>query len=268
MKQATSSNPLRILVASVFVLMVTVNALANILPINGVSTGAVSDSYPNLFAPAGSTFAIWGLIYLWLAAFVVYQWGLIKVQSSISPKQMKTIALYFIISSVANAAWIFAWHYYVMELTVLLMLVILLSLIIVNMILTKTDLTSWDWLFVRLPFSIYFGWITVATIANVTAYLVDLGWDGWGISPPAWTIVALGLGLLISMATTLKNNDIAYGLVILWAYAGILNKHLSVAGFDGRYPEIIIAVAVSMLVIVLAIIVVAKKIAAARASAR
>ena len=268
MSQATSSNPLRVLAASVFVLMVTVNALANILPINGVSTGAVSDSFPNLFAPAGSTFAIWGLIYLWLAAFVVYQWGLFKVQSSISPKQMKTIGLCFIISSVANAAWIFAWHYYVMELTVLLMLVILLSLVIINRILTKTDLTRMDWLLVRLPFSIYFGWITVATIANVTAYLVDLGWDGWGISPPAWTIVALLLGLVISMATTLRNKDIAYGVVILWAYAGILNKHLSAAGFDGRYPGIIIAGSVSMLVMVLAIMMVAKKIIAARASAR
>lgn len=241
------------LVTAAFIIMVAVNAMANLLPINGVSTGDISDSFPNLFAPAGSTFAIWGLIYLLLAAYTVYQWSLPSPQSSLSTHTMQNVRAYFIFSSLANAAWIFAWHYYVIWLSVLLMLVILISLIYISQELSQSKLTTMDWILVRLPFSVYFGWITVATIANLTVLLVDWGWSGFGLSPTVWTVIAIGLGLIIGMTAAFKQKDIAYALVIMWAYAGILNKHLAQEGFAGRYPAVITAVVISLLVIVLTI---------------
>lgn len=243
----------KVLVSAAFIIMVAVNAMANLLPINGVSTGGISDSFPNLFAPAGSTFAIWGLIYLLLAAYTVYQWGLPGPQSSLSTHSMQNVRAYFIFSSLANAAWIFAWHYYVIWLSVLLMLVILISLIYINLELSRSRMTTMDRLLVRLPFSVYFGWITVATIANLTVLLVDWDWSGFGLSQPVWTVIAVGLGLIIAMTTAYRQKDVAYALVIMWAYAGILNKHLAPDGFAGGYPSIITAVVISLLVIVLTI---------------
>ncbi len=240
---------LRITNLIVFVVMVTVNALANILPIAGMSTGAISDAYPNLFAPAPLTFAIWGLIYFLLALFILYQLGLFNGKSGGSMPAVKRIGGWFIVSSLANAAWIFSWHYQVIPVSMVLMVVILMSLIFTYLNINREPLSKKEKFFVRLPFSIYFGWITVATIANATVLLVSLGWNGFGISEPIWMIVALAAGLIIGMATLLKNRDIAYGLVILWAYVGILNKHISMDGFGGQYKQVVAAVIISLAVI-------------------
>ena len=185
--------------------MVTVNALANILPLNGLTTGEVSDSYPNLFAPAGITFSIWGVIYLGLAGFILYQLGAFKGKSGINQEVIMKIGHYSRISSLANTAWIFSWHFKLIQLSLVLMVVILVCLIKINTRLHAMDLRIKEKIFVRIPFSIYFGWITVATIANVTVFLVSIGWDGWGLSERVWTIIALGLGLIISMATTIRH---------------------------------------------------------------
>lgn len=249
---------LKILNVVSFILMITVNALANILPINGVTTGAVSDSYPNLFAPAGFTFAIWGLIYLLLAGFVVYQIWNFKNESQYS--LFKVVSWCFIISSFANAAWIFSWHYFVIPLSMVLMIVILSSLIVANNKINSVELTNKEKWFVRLPFSVYFGWITVATIANATTFLVSIGWNGWGLSEQFWTIAVVSVGAIIGGSTILRNKDVAYGFVILWAYFGILAKHISANGFAGKYPGVITAVWISIIfVLALVVFVINKK---------
>ncbi|MBZ9633687.1 hypothetical protein [Clostridium sp. FP1] len=115
-------------------------------------------------------------------------------------------------------------------------------------------------LFVKLPFSVYFGWITLATIANASTLLINLGWNGWSISEQIWTIVILFVGLIIGMTTTLKNKDIPYGIVIFWAYLGILIKHVSSSGFAGMYPGIITTLIISLVVIFICILYVAKKV--------
>lgn len=243
---------LRLFNALLFVAMVVVNALAAQLPINGITPGQVSDSYPNLFAPAGLTFSIWGVIYILLALFILYQFGVFKGKSGTSLEAVKRIGPWFIISSLANIAWIFSWHYKIIPLSMLLMLVILVSLITAYTRLNKGTLNKKEKFFVRLPFSIYFGWITVATIANATVLLVSIGWNGFGISEQIWTVVALAAALVIGAATTMKNKDGFYGLVILWAFLGILIKHLDV--FKGRYIAVIIAAAVGMALILVDII--------------
>jgi hypothetical protein len=237
-----------------FLIMIAVNALANILPINGVTSGEASDSYPNLFAPAGITFSIWAVIYLLLGAFVIYQLGALKGEKNNQTDAVRRIGWLFIISSIANATWIFSWHYKIIPLSLVLMAVILLSLIGIYKRINQTTLSLKEKIFVRLPFSVYFGWITVAAIANVTTLLVSLGWKGFGIPEPIWMMVVVIVGLAIGVTVILKNKDLAYGLVILWAYTGILIKHLSPKMFNGEYIGVIITVALSLVVVLVAII--------------
>ncbi|ADE35657.1 hypothetical protein [Methanohalophilus mahii] len=230
----------KIATAITFSIMVIVNALANILPINGITTGQISDSYPNLFAPAGWAFAIWGLIYLLLAGYTLYQLGVFQgTATSVKTGLLSKIGIIFSISSIANAAWIFAWHYQIIPLSLILIVVILVCLILINQRINREQLSATEKLFIGLPFSVYFGWITVATIANATILLVSWNWQGFGLAEPIWTVIIIVLGFLIGALTMLKNRDIAYGLVIVWAYAAILSKHISPEGFAGQYPVII-----------------------------
>ncbi len=229
--------PLKLAVAIAFVAMVIVNYLAQLLPINGVTPGQVSDSMPNLFAPAGLTFSIWGLIYLSLAAFSIYQFGFGKRDTE--PASLDKVRTVFVISSAANIAWIFSWHYGNIALSLVMMLAILISLIVINLTLDREPLKRSEAVLYRLPFSLYFGWITVATVANVTALLVKVGWDRFGWSEQAWMIVILLVAMAIGTATMVLRKDIAYGLVLIWAYTGILIKHVSPNTFAGAYPAVI-----------------------------
>jgi len=230
--------------------MVVVNVLANSLPINGVDTGVISDSYPNLFAPAGITFSIWGLIYLLLALFTFYQLGIINKNDEISTELLNKVGIIFSISSIANAIWIFTWHYQIIWLSVVFMLVILISLIKIVNAIKEEKLSSKEKFFVKLPFSIYFGWITVATIANVTTLLVSLNFKGFGISETIWTVLIIIVGAIIGIITLLKNRDYFYGLVIIWAYFGIIIKHTTV--FNSMYPAVIISAIISIIFIIAA----------------
>lgn len=236
---------LKILAAVLYVAMVVVNGLANALPINGIQTGTVSDNYQNLFAPAGFTFAIWGLIYLLLAIYSIYQF-----RSKQPEKVLKIINRYFIATSLINIAWIFAWHYDYIALTVILMLLLLIFLIKIADQLRKEKLSDTDRFCIRLPFSVYFGWITVATIANITVFLVSIGWDGFGIPDQIWTIIILLVGSAIGIWRMLKDKNIPYGLVFVWAYIGIIAKHSMASGFAGMYPEVIWTTAICILLFV------------------
>jgi hypothetical protein len=249
-------NLISIFVLITYLAMIIVNGLANGLPINGMITGDISDSYPNLFAPTGITFIIWGVIYLLLAAHTAYQLGLFRKKGEeVKTALLKEVGILFSISSLANVAWIFAWHYKNILLSLLFMLIILVCLMLIYVRINKETLTANEKVFIRLPFSVYFGWITVATIANATTLLVDkLGSpvNLLGISEVVWTVVILLIGLAIGAFTTLKNRDIPYGLVIVWAYMGILIKHLLAQpdGFNSQYPAVIVTVIISLVVLV------------------
>lgn len=230
--------------------MIVVNVLANSLPINGVDTGVISDSYPNLFAPAGITFAIWGLIYLLLALFTFYQLGIINKNDEISTELLNKVGILFSISSIANTIWIFTWHYQVIWLSIVFMLVILISLIKIVNAIKEEKLSSKEKFFVKLPFSIYFGWITVATIANTTTLLVSLNFKGFGISETIWTVLIIIIGAIIGIITLLRNRDYFYGLVIIWAYFGIIIKHTTV--FNSMYPAVVITAIISIVFLIAA----------------
>jgi hypothetical protein len=232
-----------------FIAMVGVNALANILPFNGMTTGAISDSYPNLFAPAGFTFAIWGVIYLLLAMFVFY--GFSGSDHGSLRLIYKRISYAFILSSAANMLWIVCWHYRLIPLSMILMVGILLSLIYIVRLFKDLRLSKDETLYVRIPFGVYFGWITVATIANFTTMLVAFGFKGGGIAEELWTILILLVGLAIGGTATLLNRDAAYGAVLIWAYFGILMKHLSSTGFNGTYRGVNLTLIIALILLVI-----------------
>lgn len=231
---------LKILVPLAYIAMIAVNYLANALPIGGVTTGQASDSYPNLFTPAGLTFSIWGLIYLLLGGFVVYfLQNFHKTSRAGKPQILEKTGQIFVLNALANISWIFAWHYGQIALSVVIMLVLLTTLIWLAGLLNKPKLNLAETIWLRLPFSIYFGWITVATIANITVLLVSLNWNGFGIAPEIWTIVILLVGATIGILRALKDHSLPYLLVLIWAYSGIWLKQSQKNGFDGQYPQII-----------------------------
>lgn len=209
----------QILVILTTLLTLTANGLANALPLNGLTTGEISDRFQVYFVPAGYVFSIWGLIYLGLIAFTVYQ----ALPSQRNNPRLERVGGWVVLANLTNAAWIFLWHYEQFPLTLLVMLILLASLIMVYLRLETGRVsapTAETWM-ARLPFSIYLGWITVATVANVTALLDFLKWDGFGLAPETWMVIILAAVLVISGLVNFSRRDVAYTAVILWALAGI-----------------------------------------------
>ncbi len=196
-----------------FSAMIAMNYLANALPINNKSTGELSDSFPNLFVPAGITFSIWGIIYLLLTIYCVAQF------TGSNQIIIANISWLFGASCVLNALWILAWHYGKLPLSLLIMAGMLLSLIYINIIIR--DLPAG---IIKAAFGIYLGWICIATIANVTALLVNYNFNGFGISEEAWTIIMIAAGTIIVSATIYRLNNPFIGLSVIWAFTGIILK--------------------------------------------
>lgn len=203
--------------------VIVINGLANALPLNGQNTGEISDRFQVYFVPAGYVFAIWGLIYVGLVAFAVYQ----ALPAQRDNSRLRSIGYLFALSCVANIAWLFLWHYEIFPLTLVAMLSLLLLLIAiyVRLDIGRAQVSKVEKWLVDIPFSIYLGWITVATIANATSLLDYLNWSGWGLSPEVWTVIMLIAGVAIASAVSLTRGDVAYMLVIVWAFAGIAVKH-------------------------------------------
>lgn len=207
-----------------FAVVIWVNYLANALPLNGKTTGALSNQYPNLFTPAGLTFSIWGVIYLGLLTFsVVCLWRLF------SPNRLQKIAsavqkinFWFALSSLLNIAWIFAWHWEQLMLSVIIMISLLASLVMLNRQLYQPNSAIPAW--IKMPFGIYQGWITVALIANITAWLVALGWRGGALGEVFWAVLMIGAGTVIALVFWTKQRNLGHVLAVLWALTGICLK--------------------------------------------
>ena len=208
---------------------VVVNALAVTLPLNQKTTQQLSDQYPNLFVPAGLTFSIWGIIYILLAIFVIYQLVVTFRKDESGLKPFKKIGYLFFISSILNMGWIFAWHYEIVPLSLLIMLLLLGSLLAIYLRLGvgKKGVTKKEQYLTHIPFSVYLGWITIATIANVAALLVDLNWNRFGLSEQFWAVAVIVVGIAIALSVLLRRQDICYCLVVDWALLGILLKRLA-----------------------------------------
>lgn len=248
---------LKILNLIFFILTIGVNALANILPLGVGNTGEISSKYPNLFTPAPITFSIWGLIYILLALFVIYQLALFD-NTVLADTLVELIGPWFIVSCIMNIGWIFSWHYDVTWLSLLFIIGLLLSLIVITSNILPSDVIKASGMS-DLPvstvaciaaFDIYLGWITAATIANVSVLLVKLKWTQFGLSPLFWMVVILIVGAILAVLFIITKERYLSALAIVWAYSGILIKHISKNGYGGQYP-LIIAVAIACIVIIL-----------------
>ena len=226
----------RLVALAAFLFMLVMNVLATTLPLNGQATNEISDRYDTLFAPIGFTFAIWGVIYLLLGVYTV-------VQLVADNAVIRTITPWFIASSVLNGAWIVAWHYELLWFSAVIIAGLLWTLIRINAVSTEERTTLGSTVAIRVPFAVYFGWVTVATVANISALLVQAGLgDGFWLSAETWTIVILVVATLIGSTTALVNSSPSYALVFVWAFWGILSRHLAPDEWNQAYPGVILAV--------------------------
>lgn len=219
----------RVATIGAFILSIALNVAANALPLNGQTTAEISDRFRVYVVPAGYVFSIWGLIYLGQLAFTIDQ-AIARGAREELPRRLGWLPA---LVGLLNAAWIVAWHWEAFPLTVAIMVGLLVTLIAIHRRLRRAEDEGWideiARVSTRVPFSVYLGWITIATIANVAAVLAWAGFDGFGIAGEAWAVAVLALGLGIATAFVLRERDPAYGLVIVWAYAGIVAGESSVA---------------------------------------
>lgn len=197
-----------------------VNALANGLPINGKTTGDVTRDIDVYFSPAGYAFSIWSLIYAGLIAYTVYLW--VAVMRGRDADTARTIAPWYLITAIANCSWLFAWHHTQFPLSMLVMVVLLAALIVIYRLqAARTPSSTVELWAVHIPFRIYLGWISVATIANATIALKDAGWDGFGISEPTWGVIMIVVATALGLVMSFLYADAAYVAVIAWALIAV-----------------------------------------------
>lgn len=214
-----------------FAATIVINAMANALPINGLSTGEVSALYSNLFVPAGFTFSIWGVIYLFLLGYVVLSGIVLWKFDDDEPAllHVRSIAVLFLITCILNGAWIFSWHYLQTVLSLIIMLWLLRTLIAVYIKMQehRSVITGIYFLGLYVPFVIYLAWISVATIANSAALLVNVQWSGFGINEWIWSCIMIAVAFLLTVWFTYKQGELSFGLVTAWAFFGIYKGQLT-----------------------------------------
>jgi len=248
---AANSTPLKWINIIAFALTVLVNGLAGSTTIlGGKSTAEISDANPTLITPAGYVFSIWGIIYILLGIFVVFQ----ALPSQKGKGYQERIGWLFVLSSLLNIAWLFLWQFEYLSLSVVLMFLLLATLIAIYLRLNigKSAVPLREKLAVHVPFSVYLGWITIASIANVSVTLVSVGWDGFGINQETWATLIIIIALLITLLVVATRKDIAYGLVVIWALLGIAVKQSGnqniVTTTEISAAVIVIALALSILI--------------------
>ncbi len=231
------------------------NYLANALPLNGQTTGAISDRFEVFFKPAGFAFAIWGVIYLALLAFVVYQ----ALSAQRENQRLRALSYFFAVSCLANCAWLIFWHFELFPLTMLAMVALLLALIKIYITIRRTTppLPALERWLVALPFSLYLAWITVATMVNATILLDYFHWNGWGVSPETWAVALLVIAAALAAIINIRYGDAAFAFVLMWAFLGIAYEQAHAT---------VVATAAWMLVAALAGLVVVKQIRKAETS--
>ncbi len=232
-----------------FVVTIAVNGLAGSTTLlGGVTSAEVSDMYPTLVTPAGFTFSIWGAIYTLLLLFTVYQ----LLPRNRDKPFLSQIGLLFALSGACNVSWLFLWHYDLITYSLVLMLALLASLILVyrRLDIGRAAVSLKERVFVHLPFSVYLGWISIATIANVSVALTAVRWDGWGIPDATWAVVIICVALVLTLALLATRKDVAFSLVVVWALVGIISK-------QSDFQNIVLAAEVAIAVILVAVCAVA-----------
>jgi len=207
-----------------YVFMVVMNGLATTLPLNGRTTAEISDSFANTFAPAGYVFSIWGVIYTALLIFLGYSFSK-RGRESVA---VNRVGWLFALNAIANGIWIVFWHYGMFPATMALTVVLLVTLCTIALRIGTSSqaVTRADRWMVHLPFAIYLGWVSVATIANAAVMFLDLGWNGAPFTPEAWTLGLIAVATGIGLVMVLRRGEIAFAGVLIWAFIGIAVKQV------------------------------------------
>lgn len=243
---AANSTLLKWMNGLAFALTVVVNGLAGSTKIiGGKTTADISNANPTLITPAGYVFSIWGIIYILLGIFVAFQ----ALPSQKEKGYQERIGWLFVLSSLLNIAWLFLWQFEYLSSSVFVMFLLLATLIAIYLRLNigKSTVSLRERLAVHLPFSVYLGWITIASIANVAATLVSVNWDGFGISQQTWATLIIIIALLITLLVIATRRDVAYGLVVIWASVGI-------AVNQSKNPNIVMVAEISAIIVAIALV--------------
>ncbi|MBC8767441.1 tryptophan-rich sensory protein [Arenibacter sp. BSSL-BM3] len=208
------------------VLVIAVNYISQAVRINDTTIGELSQRYSNLFTPASYAFAIWGLIFLSLLAYALFQVKVVFYDKK-ELAYIEQTGYWFAIANVLNALWVIAFAYDYMGLTVIIIVGILISLL---KIIINTNMERWDApkeiiVFSWWPICLYSGWITVATIANIALYLTKIGWDGAFLTEVQWTMVLIVIATLINLVIIYKRNMREFAAVGVWALFAIYIRH-------------------------------------------
>jgi len=227
-----------------FIVHITLSYLTQFKIINTKDVGEVSDQFPSLFTPSGGTFAIWGLIYVLLGLLCIYH---LIISYSKSPEHpangdLSNMGGWFMVNNLVTATWLLAWTHEQIGFSVLLILIQLISLIVIHkrLHIYQPQRTVAHKIFTAIPLSIYFGWITVATVSNIAIYLVSIGWKGGGISEITWAQIMIIVVAVIALVVITTRKNIWYGFVVMWGLNGIINKRTAIDAF-GYAPVINIA---------------------------
>ncbi|MBE8723004.1 hypothetical protein [Sphingobacterium pedocola] len=230
------------------IITLVINYLSNTGFFNGNTMKTVSDRYDNLFTPASYAFSIWGLIYLFLISHIIYSISIRKSEHENSI--IKVIGIWFSLSSILNSVWVVCWLNDYIGLSVCIMIALLLVLlkIITNIHANYNRPSLKTKVFVFLPFSLYAGWISVALIANIAAFLTKIKWDGWGASEMTWTVAMILIAGLVNVLMIWKKNLISFGLVGIWALIAVAISN------DQVSPICLVAGATALLILLSCII--------------
>ena len=215
-------------IATLIAILATLSAniLSNFFPPAGLNIGQVANTILAgvQITPANYAFAIWGLIYLGLIAYGIYQLRP-TVRGNPTIRQVDSL---LIVACLAQIAWVYLFTLRLFWLSVVAMLVILLALIgaYLRLNIAREQVSRKQKWMAQIPFSIYLGWISVATIVNIASALYISRWDGWGISAVGWTVIMLVVGAAIGAIVAIQRADIAFTLVFVWAYVAIAVRQL------------------------------------------
>lgn len=242
-----STDKLRPIVNLVALLgVLAVNFLAEAIPLNDLTSAEIANRYPDLlYFPANYAFSIWSVIYAFLIAFGIYQ----VLPAQRDNPHLQRIGWLFVVSCIFNAAWLISFHYLQFAFSMVMMLGLLATLITIYLRLRigiepVSRATKW---LIHVPFSIYLGWITAATITNAAYVLTDAGWGGFGIDAQTWALIMLTITGILAGYIVYTRRDVAYGLVIVWAVTSIAVRHADITIVN--LASIVVSVSVALLVV-------------------
>lgn len=235
-----------------FVAMIIITVLANVIPI-GIGTAAeISEKYPNLFIPAPFTFAITGVIYLLMALFVLYQWGLFGSRY-MSERDTERIGIWFAFSCAMNIGWVISWNSNLIALSLVFTAGLLASLAVIGRKINRYERTGLGYAAVNVGFDTYLGWAIAAFAVNAGVLLVSIGWNGFGLSETTWTSIILMTVAFVGSLPVLIGRKWFASFALIWAYAGLLARHVGMTEFAGEYPTIITFSITGIIVMTLAL---------------